>query len=194
MGHSMGGAEVLTYASLGPASLLSQIRGIISIAPLIALHPSTRPWRSTVALGRMAGKLLPRFQLVQALRPEWLSHDMSRNEELKADPLNHDTGTLEGLAGMLDRALSLENGELDVKEGVMQGGKSRFVVLHGDDDHVNLFDASREFVDRCKSVGDREFRAYRGGYHNCELMSFNLLCSSFLEVGLESLWIGNAGY
>ena len=175
----MGGAEVLCYATLGPASTVSQLRGIISIAPLIALHPSTRPWRSTVLAGRVACKLLPRFRLVQKLRPEWLSHDVAANKKLEADPLCHDTGTLEGLAGMLDRAEELEKGELEVREGVMQGGVSRCVVLHGDDDHVNLFEASKVYVERCKSVGDRRFIAYGGGYHNCEFsfgVSFAFFC------------------
>ena len=64
MGHSMGGAEVLHYATDGPPEVLKRFRGFITEAPFVALHPATRPWGLTVALGRLAGKVLPRMHTV----------------------------------------------------------------------------------------------------------------------------------
>lgn len=165
MGHSMGGAETLVYATQGPPLILSQIRGFIASAPLIALHPDTRPWKLTVVLGRLAGKLLPRRQLVNHLDAKWLSHDEELNAAWAADERNHDTGTLEGLAGMLDRAEQLDSGAVMVKEGTGEGGKTRLLVLHGTDDHINDFEASRKYVARC-GVADKELKAYEGLYHN----------------------------
>lgn len=168
MGHSMGGAETLLYASTGPSSTVSQITGFVASAPLVALHSSTRPWRPTVLAGRVAGKLLPKFKLVNKLDPKWLSHDEELNKQWAADPLNHDTGTLEGLAGMLDRGEQLETGQCVLAEGRGAGGKSRVLVVHGTDDHVNLCEASKVWVERCKEVSDKKFVSYEGGYHNCE--------------------------
>lgn len=165
MGHSMGGAETLFYASRGPPEILSQIRGFIASAPLVALHPDTKPWHITVVLGRLAGKLLPKRQLVNRLDSKWLSHDEELNKQWEADELNHDTGTLEGLAGMLDRAAELDGGRVLVNEGVGEGGKTRLLVTHGTDDHINDFEASKRFVERCR-VGDKTLLPYEGLYHN----------------------------
>jgi len=165
MGHSMGGAEVLTYASIGPKEMVSKLRGVISSAPLIALHPTTRPWKVTVRAGRLAGKLLPHFQLVNKLDKKWLSHDDEANQRWSEDPLNHDTGTLEGIANMLDRAEQLEEGKLKIKDDAMEGGKSRLWLGHGTDDHINLYDASKKYMDECP-VKDKTFKTYEGWYHN----------------------------
>lgn len=170
MGHSMGGAEVLLYTASGPSSLVSQLSGTIASAPLIALHPSTRPWSGTVFAGRLAGKLLPRFKMVNKLDGKWLSHDEKQNAEWAADPLNHDTGTLEGLAGMLNRGEVLETGQVVVGEGRHVGSKTRLLVVHGDDDHVNLCAASQKYVERCRDVSDKRFVSYGGGYHNREFL------------------------
>lgn len=165
MGHSMGGAEVLVYASTGPAQTVSKLRGVISSAPLIALHSTTRPWKTTVMAGRVAGRLLPRFQLVNKLDQKWLSHDAEANQRWADDPLNHDTGTLEGLAGMLDRAEQLEKGKLKIRDDAMEGGKSRLWLGHGTDDHINLYDASKAYMQACP-VKDKTFKTYDGWYHN----------------------------
>lgn len=170
MGHSMGGAETLVYASSGPPTTVSQIRGFIASAPLIDLHARTKPWKLTVAMGRVAGKLLPRRQLVNKLESRYLSHDDVQNKAWEEDGLCHDTGTLQGLAGMLDRADDLHSGKLDVGEGVGEGGKTRLLVLHGTGDCINAFEASRDYVERCR-VGDKTLKAYDGLYHNSEYIA-----------------------
>jgi acylglycerol lipase len=174
MGHSMGGAEILHYAAQGPSSLISQLRGFISSAPLIALHPATRPFRVTVFAGRLAGKILPRRQLVNKLDSQWLSRDPAQNALWEKDELCHDTGTLEGLAGMLDRGLELETGKIVLREGVCEGAKTRLLVLHGTGDHVNDFEGTRRWVERCVDVKDKELKSYEGWYHNSESFSLSL--------------------
>lgn len=167
MGHSMGGGEVLTYGAQGPSDTLRQIRGMLAEAPLIALHPSTRPWRGTVMAGRLAGRIAPHLKMVNRLDSQWLSRDPQRNRDWEADPLCHDTGTLEGLAGMLDRGEGLEGGSVMVPEGVNEGGKTRLWIGHGTGDRVNDYEGSRRFFDACP-VADKELRTYDGWYHNCE--------------------------
>ncbi|KAK5013593.1 hypothetical protein LTR60_003787, partial [Cryomyces antarcticus] len=53
MGHSMGGAEVLTYAAQGAPELRARLRGVLAESPFVALHPATRPFRATVLAGRL---------------------------------------------------------------------------------------------------------------------------------------------
>ena len=167
LGHSMGGAESLTYSSEDPDQLLKQVRGTVASAPLIALHPSTRPFSISVLLGRLAAWVMPNFQLVNHLDKSFLSHDDKMNQAYVDDPLNHDTGTLEGMAGMLDRAADLDSGKILLQDGKHQGGQTRVVVLHGDGDQGNEFDASKRFVERIP-VKDKEFFAMPGLYHNSE--------------------------
>ncbi|KAI5203565.1 alpha/beta-hydrolase [Aureobasidium subglaciale] len=165
MGHSMGGAEILHYASTGPPDVLSQVRGFIASAPLISLHPSTRPFKATVMAGRVAGRILPKFQLVQKLDSKYLSRDPEQNKLWEQDELCHDTGTLEGLAGMLDRGLQLESHKVLPKESAGEGGKIRLLALHGTADHVNAYDATKAYVER-SDLSDKELKSYDGWYHN----------------------------
>jgi acylglycerol lipase len=163
MGHSMGGAEVLLYAAhAGPAT--RRIRGFLAESPFIALHPKSRPWKSTVVLGRLAGKLLPRFQMVNKLDLNLLSRDPEHKARVEADELCHDTGTLEGLAGMLDRAAMLEDGQVVISEGVGEGGKTRLWIGHGTADGICDFEATKRMFERVEAE-DRELRAYEGWYH-----------------------------
>ncbi|KAF1353488.1 Alpha/Beta hydrolase protein [Delphinella strobiligena] len=137
MGHSMGGAETLVYATQGPPSLVSKIRG----------------------------RLLPNHQLVNRLDSRWLTHDGAENKAWEEDELCHDTGTLEGLAGMLDRAEELDKGRVMVPEGRGEGGVTRLLVIHGTDDRINDFEASQRYVQTCK-VGDKKLVSMRDMYHN----------------------------
>ena len=101
---------------------------------------------------------------------------MSRDEEecaaYAADPLCHDTCTLEGMAGCLARAAELDLGgvvltDLGDGEGEGEGGGCRLWVGHGTEDRVTSFEASERFVKRL-GIKDKEFKAYEGWYHKCE--------------------------
>ena len=157
MGHSMGGAQVLYYAARGPSDVRSQIRGYIAESPLVAIHPSTQPNRLTVFGGRIASKVAPKRQLVSKLNPEWMSRDEQVCKDFSDDQLCHDTGTFEGLAGMLDRSNELEKGLVTPTEG-------RFWIGHGSEDRVVSYDASKVFFDQLR-VQDKEFKTYEGWFH-----------------------------
>lgn len=155
-GHSMGGAEVLHYASTFPNP---HIRGYIAESPFIALDPKTRPWAITVTAGRMACKVMPNFQMKQPLNRDFLSRDSESNTKVAEDALCHDIGTLEGLRGMLDRAEDLEKLRIRVDQG-----KSIW-VSHGTSDHICAFEPSKTWFDKCCGIKDRTFRTYDGWYH-----------------------------
>lgn len=167
MGHSMGGAEVLHFAATGPPSVLRTIRGFLAESPFIALAPASRPYKVTVVLGQLAAKVAPQKQMVNKLDEKLLSRDPEVQKEYLQDDLCHDTGTLEGLAGMLDRAGTLERGEVRVLEGAGEGGRTRVWVGHGTEDGVTGFGPVKKIFGDWK-VQDKEFKAYEGWYHKCE--------------------------
>ncbi|KAI9806007.1 MAG: hypothetical protein M1833_004414 [Piccolia ochrophora] len=162
MGHSMGGAEVLTYGCLGPPNIRTQIAGYLAEAPLLALHESIAPSKFTTGVGRLAGRILPHRKLVQRLDEKTLSRDLDVQRSFVEDELCHDTGTLEGIAGMLERGEHLLNGRVKFTE--LGGETLKVWVSHGTQDRVTSCDASRRWVEGL-TVHDKEFKAYDGWYH-----------------------------
>lgn len=162
MGHSMGGGEVLALASTpeyeGP--VVSKVRGWLLEAPFIGFAEAERPSALKVLAGRLAGRLLPRMHLVNVIEPGHLTRDKDVQESLRGDDLCHDTGTLEGLAGMLDRTGDLSSGRARLSPSVQS-----LWLGHGDMDKATSFEASKEWFDRQNQVGDRTFKKYEGGYH-----------------------------
>ncbi|KAM0456429.1 hypothetical protein ACHAO4_003453 [Trichoderma viride] len=161
MGHSMGGGEVLTLA--GDAQykqLVGQIRGWVLEAPFIGFSPAEVPSSLKVFVGRLVGRLLPRQQLKHVVPPEHLSRDPELVESIRNDALCHNTGTLEGLAALLDRTATLAGG------GVKLGADVRSLFLtHGTNDLTCSYDAAVKFVNEQTAVEDKETKSYEGGYH-----------------------------
>lgn len=168
MGHSMGGGEVLYYAAEGPKETKKLIRGFLASSPWISVHESTRPWKSTVVIGRLAGKIMPHRQLVNKLDEKKLSRDPDMCKVWKEDPLCHDTGTLEGFAAALDRGAALEGGKVRIRDGEGEGGKTRVWVGFGTADAILSFDVARKWYETLK-VEDREFHTYEGWFHNLDV-------------------------
>ena len=153
----MGGGEILQYSARGPPEVRKHIVGYLASAPLIAVADGSKPLKITVVAGRLAAKVFPHAQMVQKLDGEYLCRDKQVVENWEKDPLCHNTGTLEGLAGMLDRGEELETGKV-VPEGC------RIWLGHGNADRVTSFAASERFMGKLK-VTDKEFRIYAGFYH-----------------------------
>ena len=112
MGHSMGGGQVLCYAAQGPQDVRKHIRGYLLESPFVDFDQKSKPSSIQVFAGRLAGKVLPRKQLVNKLDPALLSRDQEIGKRFEADELCHNTGTLEGLAGLLDRTSQLASGKI----------------------------------------------------------------------------------
>lgn len=160
MGHSMGGAQVLQYAARGPIEVRRQLKGYLAESPFIAFHEDAKPARLTIIAGRLAARILPNRQMVNRLDGNAMSRDPKVCEEYAKDTLCHDTGTLEGLSGLLKRAEELDKGEVTV-----QDGKDVSVwVGHGTGDKVCSFEATQSFMSRLP-VKDKEFRTYDGWFH-----------------------------
>ncbi|KAL8714925.1 MAG: hypothetical protein Q9220_001438 [cf. Caloplaca sp. 1 TL-2023] len=156
----MGGAQVLHYAATGPSKVKDQISGYICESPFIALHEDSQPSKLVVVMGRLAAKLLPTRQMVQKLEPKYLCRDEKLCREFEADELCHDTGTLEGLAGMLQRAEQLDRGQTSLDHL----NSCSLWVGHGTEDRVTSFKATARFMERL-TIKDKTFRAYDGYYH-----------------------------
>jgi acylglycerol lipase len=160
MGHSMGGGEVLTLAS-DPAyeDLVGQIRGWVLESPFIAFTPSEQPGAIKTFVGKLIGRLLPHQHLYSPMPAEYLSRDPAVVQSVKEDPLCHDTGTLEGLAGLLERTDNLCHGRVTLSTKV----KSLFLA-HGTADRTTSFDASKKWYD-VQKIEDARHKAYEGCFH-----------------------------
>ena len=155
----MGGQETLQYAAKGPADIKKQITGFLAEAPYIRLHPAAEPNKVTVIVGKFASKLLPNKQMVSKLDPQWMCHDPAMNKDWEADELCHDTGTLEGLSGMLDRAAELDTGKATIGDDVQS-----VFIGHGTGDMCTSHEASKKFFENLK-VKDKTLKLYDGCYH-----------------------------
>ncbi|KAJ5570054.1 uncharacterized protein N7459_009484 [Penicillium hispanicum] len=171
MGHSMGGGEALTYA-LHPASPYHgqpdtphrpiQLAGVLAYAPLIALAPTTQPSQLTVRSGRLAARILPRWQRASPVDTTLLSRDAQAVAAFAADPLNHDLGTLESLAAMLDRGAWLQR---VTAADYRAAGLVPLWFAHGDTDRVTSCAATRRLAGVLRGAGDVTFVSYGGAYH-----------------------------
>ncbi|KAH6603329.1 alpha beta hydrolase [Trichoderma cornu-damae] len=161
MGHSMGGGEVLTLA--GDAQhrqLVGQIRGWILEAPFIGFSAGAEPSSVKVFMGRLVGRMLPRQQLKHVVPPEHLSRDPAIVDSIKNDELCHNTGTLQGLASLMDRTAALASG------GVKLGADVHSLLLaHGTSDMTCSHDAAMKFLKDQTAVEDKEAKSYDGAYH-----------------------------
>ncbi|KAK5095333.1 hypothetical protein LTS08_008233 [Lithohypha guttulata] len=181
MGHSMGGAESLMYMlsdpksfSVGPSKPLLPISGLLLESPHIGFPPESKPNSLVVLAGRLAAKVAPRLQMVQELDASFMSRDPQVCKDWEEDPLCHDTGTLEGLAGLLDRANYLNafgetgNARPDMRHTL----PCPVWWAHGTADKVCDFDSSRKLYDRLiandqtsDAAKQSRFVAYEGAYH-----------------------------
>ncbi|KAF7547824.1 hypothetical protein G7Z17_g7453 [Cylindrodendrum hubeiense] len=160
MGHSMGGGEVLTLA--GDAQyegLVSQVRGWLLEAPFIGFAPEENPSFLKVAAGRLAGRLLPRFQLRHVIAADNITRDKEVALGMTNDPLCHDTGTLEGLASLLDRTAALAAGNVTLGKQVLA-----LWLGHGDNDKACSHDVAVKFAEQ-QAIEDKTIKTYKDGYH-----------------------------
>jgi acylglycerol lipase len=125
------------------------------------MSPDREPSALKVMAGRLAGRLLPKFQLKNKLPAEELTRDPEVMKSLENDPLLWSTGTLEGLAGLLDRAADLSAGRRTLNPGV----KSLWLA-HGTVDGGTSYPASKKWFEASTSdVPDKEHKTYEGWQH-----------------------------
>jgi acylglycerol lipase len=103
--------------------------------------------------------------MVNELDAKLLTRAPEIQKQFEEDPLCHNTGTLEGLAGMLDRATGLESGNIRVPKDAGEGGKTRILLSHGTADGVCEYSATVKLYERLDSIDDKELKLYDGWYH-----------------------------
>ncbi|CRG92320.1 hypothetical protein PISL3812_09377 [Talaromyces islandicus] len=172
MGHSMGGMNSLYYA-LNPESPYHtaaqkkvQLAGVVSIAPLVMVHPTTQPLKIIEYAGRIVAKVVPKWTMVQDIDPVWVSRDEAVVEAIRKDGrLCHRTGTFEALAAMLARGAWLDGLYKDqtAVAGVADAVPP-LLVAHGTADRITWFDATKRMVEAVP-LKDKTFKEYDGAYH-----------------------------
>lgn len=169
MGHSMGGGEVLTLLSTPQYSdsVVGKVRGWLLEGPFLGFDPRDRPSWLKLNAGRLAGKVFPQKQLVNPIPVEWLTRDREAQVSIQEDPLCHNTGTLEGLAGFMDRTAELAEGKLRLQVSSSSGPVIKSLwVGHGDHDRTAWFEACKKWYDTyATEVEDRTFKVYEGWLH-----------------------------
>lgn len=162
LGHSMGGGEVATLASdCAYDDLIGQVSGWLLESPFIGFTPVEEPSWLLVFSGRLAGRFLPHMHLTRPIPPEHVVRDPVVQQSIREDNLMHDTGTLEGLASMLDRTEALSSGKTKLSPKVRS-----LLHMHGDGDLVCSFDKAKAWFDRQKpGIEDATFKNYEGFYH-----------------------------
>lgn len=171
MGHSMGGAEALHFMmTQAPRPVaysppIESIRGLLLESPYIALHPDSQPRGFTIWAGKLAAKLAPSHQWLQKLDSTYMSRDPQVRKDWEEDKLCHNTSTLEGLAGMLQRAAELTSlSEGREVEGLKLDPGCPVWVGHGSEDRVTNFAESKRLLEQLR-VEDKTFKTYEGAYH-----------------------------
>jgi len=159
-GHSMGGAEVLAYATrTPPTSHVGQLAGVISSAPLLRQADAVRANPALIAVGGMLGKLLPSLQINVGVASNDISRDPEVNAAYAKDPLCAPIGTYNGVAAMIQGGSKLLQNDYR-----QWPSKLPLLLYFGDDDRVVSFEAGKQFVDRLKA-DDKTFIPYAGGFH-----------------------------
>lgn len=160
MGHSMGGGEVLTLAADEKyEGLVKQVRGWLLEAPFVAFAAEEVPNSLKIFAGRLVARLLPKHQMVHRIPPERLTRDPAIVEQLRNDELCHDTGTLQGLASLLDRTAALAAGKVNMGKHIKS-----MMLAHGSDDKTCSYDGAMKWME-AQAIEDKTSKTYDGAYH-----------------------------
>lgn len=163
-GHSMGGGEVLGFATQPTTSphhaKVFLLSGVIATSPLIHMtKPTSKLMR---AIGGFLSKLVPYASFPADVDSSAISHDPKVVEEYNKDPMVIGRGTLRGL----DDMLSL--GEKLLKVSYSNWPEELPVLFcHGTADQVTSFPASQEFHDKI-SVKSKRIVPFQDQYHELQ--------------------------
>jgi len=164
MGHSMGGGEVLGFATQGQKSprhaITTSLAGVISTSPLIEQAvPASKLLRWA---GGIASIFVPNMSVPAPVNPADLSHDSGSNDAYAKDPLIKPTGTLRGLHDMLSQGEALLYSRYrDWPESI----PVHFV--HGTGDKVTSYKATQTFHDKIKA-SEKKILLYEGAFHELQ--------------------------
>ncbi|KAF8483652.1 lysophospholipase [Russula ochroleuca] len=161
MGHSMGGALVLSFVTRPHTQeSVSQLSGIIASSPCIRL---TKPPASiTRLLGGIARAILPNQNIPASVDPKHLSRDPAVVKDNETDQLIRRSASLRAVDDMLSRG---EN--LVIKDYKKWPTALPVLVVHGTEDKVCSVEAAKQFVEKLPA-SDKKISLYEGAYHELQ--------------------------
>jgi acylglycerol lipase len=148
-GQSMGGNLALNYLLRKQTNL----DGVVVNAPWIRLAFAPNP--VMVFLGKVVGRIIPKFVQPSGLNPDHISRDPEEVKKYTSDPLVHDRISAGLGLTLLDSAAWLDNYSGSTTCPVL--------VMHGTGDQITSQPASAEFADRLS--GPVTYKAWKGMYH-----------------------------
>lgn len=147
-GHSMGGGIILNYSCHG--KFKSDISGYIASAPLIILHPHTRPNKITLLLSPMLAKWFSNTVIDTGLDLDGITSDPEYRKFLANDkPMSVPLyGSFRQIYDFMQRGKFLYRN----KDNYIQKNCPKdvpVVIFHGKDDTINDPKGSKHFIDNC---------------------------------------------
>jgi len=148
-GHSMGGNLVLNYGIRRKPA----VNGLIVSGPWLKLAIKVPGFR--LKLAKMMNSIYPKYTEKTALNGHGVTRDKECAEAYNNDPLVHGEISTRFFFGIHSAGLwAIENAaKLQLPT----------LLMHGDDDQITLFDASKEFAQNAKD--NVQFKPYPKLYH-----------------------------
>ncbi|TFK44955.1 Alpha/Beta hydrolase protein [Crucibulum laeve] len=164
MGHSMGGGEVLGFATQDKNSpyhaTAKSLAGVIATSPLIRQSkpaPKVLRW-----VGSKASALSPNTLVPADVNPDDLSRDPAVGQAYLKDKLVKQSGSLKGISDMLSQ------GEALLSTYYKDWPKDLpCLIIHGTEDKVTSHNASQLFLDKITAM-KKHHSLYEGGYHELQ--------------------------
>ncbi|KAF8648506.1 hypothetical protein AX16_006212 [Volvariella volvacea WC 439] len=165
MGHSMGGGEVLGFATQDESAEtkkhVKDLYGLIATSPLIRqAKPAPKFLRR---VGGLVGTLAPYVLIPAPVVPDHLSRDKAVGKAYMEDPLVHQSGSLRGIGDMLSK------GEEVLQNYGKWPRELPLLIVHGGDDKVTSQPASQEFFDHVSlEAKDKKYELVKDAYHELQ--------------------------
>jgi acylglycerol lipase len=161
MGHSMGGGEVLGFATQGDNGAqkytVDALAGVIATSPL--LEQTTPASKFVKWMGGKLAAIMPYMLIPAAVKAEYISHDAEVNAAYLNDPLVKQAGSLKGLHDMLTWGETILH-----TRAAQWPEKLPLLLVHGTEDKISSHKASQAFQDKL-SATKKKFSLYAGGFH-----------------------------
>ncbi|KAH6914033.1 Alpha/Beta hydrolase protein [Coprinopsis sp. MPI-PUGE-AT-0042] len=162
MGHSMGGAQALGFATEASESshkdALALINGVISTSPLIAQTkpaPAVAKW-----VGGKVSALTPNLLIPAPVNESDLSHDPAVGAAYVKDPLVKMSGSLKGVSDMLTKGEALSR---ELYKNI-QGLQWLLKISLNSTSRSQATPVSKAFYDAIPAE-KKSFETFQGGYH-----------------------------
>ncbi|WWC62010.1 uncharacterized protein I303_104597 [Kwoniella dejecticola CBS 10117] len=162
-GFSMGGGEVLAFATRPAAPPSKDTVGLLG--GIIAGGPLIRQTKPASGIQVKAGSLAAGLGLGNMLIPtpldyNQLSHNQESNDRCKADPMCEQSGSLRGVADMLNGGITLDTA---TTWNAWPTGLP-LLIYHGEEDKICSPDAAKRFGENA-AANDKTVEIIKGMYH-----------------------------